>query len=213
MTMKYSIQLGCVLLLVFALHGSATADEAQITKLLRGIYLTNSTIESTSPSTLKLGQLEVPSTDLHLVAEVRVQTACIQLIRGIWTNKTVRFTVRIAEDPSKKACYELARDMCEHWKNAEQLAEEERGTLPQFQMVFPNGTNYSLLIQRDDPNGDNYLWYDGRIIQECGIWAGNFHGELATFTINGKPRDLYGKSLSPHKIMRLFKRGAFGRPS
>jgi hypothetical protein len=204
------IKLGCVLLLACAPIGPAVAGELDVARLLRGIYLTNATIGSTSPAILKLGQLEIPATDLHLVANVSIQTSC-HFFWGTWTNRIVRFTVRIGEDPYRRACYELAREMCERWKDAQRLADEERGYLAQVDMVFQNGANYSLLIEPADvPQADNYLWFDGRIIQEPGTWGGYFHGGLAKFAINGVPRELRQESLSPRKIIRLFKRGAFG---
>jgi hypothetical protein len=188
-------------------HTSA-ADAPSITHLMRGISLKEATIESNSPATLRLGGVELPATDLHLLAEITIQTSC-SYFSGTFTNKTVRFSVRIAEDPQRKACHELAREICDHWKDRDVLSNTEKGFLAQDREVFQRGTNYILLAAPSSPEAGFLLWFDGRIIQGSDPLASFFYGEVATFTLDGLPVKPGQKCLPPGKILRLFKNGTF----
>jgi hypothetical protein len=178
--------------------------------LMRGISLKKATIESNSPAVFRLGAVELPATDVHLLADITIQTSC-NYFSGTFTNKTVRFSVRIAEDPERKAYHELARQMCEYWKDRELLANTEKGFLPQDREVFQSGTNYVLLVAPSStPHAGFLLWFGGRIIQGADPFATHFYGQVADFTIDGVPVMHGQKSLPPRKILLLFKRGTFG---
>jgi hypothetical protein len=182
---------------------ASPATDASTVHLMRGISLKKATIESNSPAILHFGAIELPATDVHLYSDITIQTSC-NYLSGTFTTKTVRFSVRIAEDPERQAYRELARQMCEDWKDGE--------FLPQNREVFESGTNYVLLLLNaiNIAHTEFLLWFDGRIIQGFDPLATFFYGQVADFTIGGVPVINSQNFLPSSKILRLFKRGTFG---
>ena len=208
--MQASFRLHAFVLCGLLVAAASSGADAPMGQLMRGISLKRATIESNSPALLRLGEIELPATDVHLLADIRVQTSC-NYFSGTFTNKTVRFSVRIAEDPERKAYHELARQMCDYWKDGEVLSNTEKGFLPQDREVFQSGADYILRVAPSNiAHAGFLLWFDGRIVQGSDPFATFFYGQVAGFTIGGVPVMHGQKSLPPREILRLFKRGTFG---